>query len=517
MTNTLPRRIGRYALLLLGLVLAPSVAFAQDVSDEMFTVNNTWMLVATFLVFIMHLGFAALESGMTRAKNTVNILFKNTAIIAIGLLTYAIVGFNLMYPGDFSLGEFVGFAGFGLDPGAEGNTSAYNPGYTYYTDFIFQGMFAATAATIVSGAVAERIKLGSFLIFTTVYVAIIYPIAGSWKWGAGWLDQMGFYDFAGSTLVHSVGGWAALAGVIVLGPRLGKYVDGKIRPVAGHSMPLATIGVFLLWLGWYGFNGGSVLSADPALVSLVFVTTSLAAAAGVIGAMAASWGLQHKPDLSMVLNGSLAGLVGITAGADTVGVMSAIIIGFVAGLIVVGSVLGLDRGQARRSGGGHLGPPRVRHVGHPRGGDLQHQPGPLVPDAAHRRPRLRRVLLPRGVHHLLRAQGPARAAGRSGGGARGPRRRRARDGGLRRLPDYPGLTGPGGRRRVRPRSTAIRRRTPFPAHRTASGKRASSGGRTPSVDRREPRQTEDDSGGMHANAMNPPLVTSMTTRLTGEE
>ncbi len=345
MTNTLPRRVGRYALLLLGLVLAPSAASAQDVSPEMFTVNNTWMLVATFLVFIMHLGFAALESGMTRAKNTVNILFKNTAIIAIGLLTYAIVGFNLMYPGDFSLGEFVGFAGFGLDPGTEGNTSAYNPGYTYYTDFIFQGMFAATAATIVSGAVAERIKLGSFLIFTTVYVAVIYPIAGSWKWGAGWLDQMGFYDFAGSTLVHSVGGWAALAGVIVLGPRLGKYVDGKIRPVAGHSMPLATIGVFLLWLGWYGFNGGSVLSADPALVSLVFVTTSLAAAAGVIGAMAASWGLQHKPDLSMVLNGSLAGLVGITAGADTVGVMSAIIIGFVAGIIVVGSVLALDRAK----------------------------------------------------------------------------------------------------------------------------------------------------------------------------
>ncbi len=345
MTNTLLRRMGRYALLLPGLVLVPSAAFAQDVSPEMFTVNNTWMLVATFLVFIMHLGFAALESGMTRAKNTVNILFKNTAIIAIGLLTYAIVGFNLMYPGDFSLGEFVGFAGFGLDPGAEGNTSAYNPGYTYYTDFIFQGMFAATAATIVSGAVAERIKLGSFLVFTTVYVAIIYPIAGSWKWGAGWLDQMGFYDFAGSTLVHSVGGWAALAGVIVLGPRLGKYVDGKIRPVAGHSMPLATIGVFLLWLGWYGFNGGSVLSADPALVSLVFVTTSLAAAAGVIGAMAASWGLQHKPDLSMVLNGSLAGLVGITAGADTVGVMSAIIIGFVAGLIVVASVLGLDRAK----------------------------------------------------------------------------------------------------------------------------------------------------------------------------
>ncbi|HJN45017.1 MAG: ammonium transporter [Acidobacteria bacterium] len=348
MTNRLPRLVGRYTtLLLLGLVLLPSVAYAQDeVSQEMFTVNNTWMLVATFLVFIMHLGFATLESGLTQAKNTVNILFKNTGIVAIGLLTYAIVGFNLMYPGDFSIGQFFGFAGFGLDPGAEGNTIAYASGaYTYWTDFIFQAMFAATAATIVSGAVAERVKLGPFLIFTTIYVAFIYPIAGSWKWGAGWLDQMGFYDFAGSTLVHSVGGWAALAGIIVLGPRLGKYVDGKIRPVAGHSMPLATIGVFLLWLGWYGFNGGSVLSADPALVSLVFVTTSLASAAGVLGAMAASWTLQHKPDLSMVLNGSLAGLVGITAGADTVSVNSAMIIGLVAGVIVVASVLLLDRAR----------------------------------------------------------------------------------------------------------------------------------------------------------------------------
>ncbi len=348
MTNRLLRSAGRCtALLILGLALLPSVAFAQDeVSQEMFTVNNTWMLVATFLVFIMHLGFASLESGLTQAKNTVNILFKNTGIVAIGLLTYAVVGFNLMYPGDFSIGQFFGFAGFGLDPGVDGNTIAYADGaYTYWTDFIFQGMFAATAATIVSGAVAERVKLGPFLIFTTIYVAFIYPIAGSWKWGAGFLDQMGFYDFAGSTLVHSVGGWAALAGIIVLGPRLGKYVDGKIRPVAGHSMPLATIGVFLLWLGWYGFNGGSVLSADPELVSLVFVTTSLASAAGVLGAMLVSWSVQHKPDLSMVLNGSLAGLVGITAGADTVSVNSAILIGLIAGIIVVASVLILDRAK----------------------------------------------------------------------------------------------------------------------------------------------------------------------------
>ena len=344
---------GGLALLMLGLMLAPG-AFAQDegptAADVLFTVNNTWMLVATFLVFIMHLGFACLEVGLTRAKNTVNILFKNTAILAIGMLTYALVGFNLMYPGEFSIemfgGGFFGFAGFGVDPGVDGQTIAYADGaYTYWTDFIFQAMFAATAATIISGAVAERIKLLPFLIITTIYVAVIYPYLGSWKWGGGWLDAKGFYDFAGSTLVHSVGGWGALAGVIVLGPRIGKYVNGQIKAIAGHSMPLATIGVFLLWLGWFGFNGGSVLSADPNLVSLVFVTTSLAAAAGVIGAMCTTWIVQKKPDLSMVLNGSLAGLVGITAGADSVSVMSAVNIGFIAGVLVVGSVILIDRAR----------------------------------------------------------------------------------------------------------------------------------------------------------------------------
>ncbi len=319
-----------------------------DVSamDAMFWASNTWMLVATFLVFLMHLGFASLEAGMTRAKNTVNILFKNTAIISIGILTYALVGFNLMYPGDFSIGEFFGFAGFGIGGLYDGIIVEDGvQAFTGWTDFIFQAMFAATAATIVSGAVAERIKLHSFLLVTTLYVAFVYPWLGSWQWGGGWLDQMGFYDFAGSTLVHSVGGWAALAGVILLGPRLGKYVNGSIKPIVGHNMPLATIGVFLLWLGWFGFNGGSVLSADPEMVSFVFVTTAIAASSGVIGAMLLSWFLQKKPDLTMALNGALAGLVGITAGADVVSVSSAVIIGFIAGLIVVVSVMGLDRAK----------------------------------------------------------------------------------------------------------------------------------------------------------------------------
>ena len=311
----------------------------------LFTANNTWMLVSTILVFIMHLGFASLEVGLTRAKNTVNILFKNVSILSIGIITYALCGFNLMYPGEFSLGSFFGFGGFGINQpeGAAGLVAYADGAYTYFTDFIFQAMFAATAATIVSGAVAERIKLSSFLIFSLIYVAIIYPIAGSWDWGKGWLDQMGFYDFAGSTLVHSVGGWAALVGAYILGPRIGKYSKKGIIPIMGHSMPLASIGVFLLWFGWYGFNGGSVLSADPGPVSFVFVTTTLSAAAGVMGAMTLSWSLSKKPDLSMVLNGSLAGLVGITAGADVISPMNALIVGYIAGLLVVSSVLFFDR------------------------------------------------------------------------------------------------------------------------------------------------------------------------------
>jgi ammonium transporter, Amt family len=328
-------------------LLAPGLAMAEEaeaaITPGTFVANNVWMMICAGLVFIMHLGFAALETGLTRSKNAVNILFKNTFVVCIGILTYFVVGFNLMYPGDFN--GYFAFTGFGITPPENGMTPDYaDGGYTYYTDFLFQAMFAATAATIVSGAVAERIKLSSFMVFATLFVGLVYPIAGAWKWGGGFLDQMGFYDFAGSTLVHSVGGWGALVGAAMLGPRVGKYgKDGAITPIPGSNLPLVAIGVFLLWLGWFGFNGGSVLSADPAATSLTLVTTCLAAAAGGIGAMVGYAFVSKKPDLTMVLNGILAGLVGITAGADTVAPVSAIIIGLIAGVLVVGSVIFFDK------------------------------------------------------------------------------------------------------------------------------------------------------------------------------
>lgn len=325
---------------------ADMAAFEASSGYTPFTVNNLWMMICAALVFFMNLGFACVETGLTRSKNTVNILFKNAIVPCIGLLTYAIMGFNLMYPGGEGGGWF-GFAGFGIGfaDAVSGTTDVYNAGYTYWTDFLYQGMFAATAATIVSGAVAERIKLSSFMVFTVLFVMISYPITGMWKWGNGWLNTMAtpFYDFAGSTIVHSVGGWGALAGVIILGPRLGKYKDGKMFPILGHSMPLATLGVFILWLGWFGFNGGSVLSANPAAVSLVLVTTSLAAAAGGMTAALTSWFTLKKPDLSMTLNGILAGLVGITAGADQMSPLDSVLIGGIAGIIVVFSVFFFDK------------------------------------------------------------------------------------------------------------------------------------------------------------------------------
>jgi ammonium transporter, Amt family len=310
-------------------------------NEAKFMTNNLWLLISTCLVFIMHLGFATLEAGFVQRKNVVNILFKNSLIVCLGLLTYYLIGFNLMYPGA-NAGGFLAFSGFGLTPPENGMTAEY-ANYTYWSDFIFQAMFAATCCTIVSGAVAERIKLFPFVLFCILFVSLCYPVTGFWKWGKGWLDARGFYDFAGSSLVHSVGGWGALAGIILLGPRKGKFTAKGIQPIPGHSMPLATIGVFLLWFGWFGFNGGSVLSADPASVSKVFVTTSLAAAAGGIGALLTSLVVFRSYDLSMTLNGILGGLVGITASADGVAIISAILIGLIAGVIIPFSVTAFDK------------------------------------------------------------------------------------------------------------------------------------------------------------------------------
>ena len=315
---------------------------------ELLTVNNVWMMVCTALVFFMHLGFSFLEIGLTRQKNTINILFKNFFVITAGLIIYCLIGFNLMYPGEWIIEGVIGTIVPGLDSVAASDLS-YNEGYTYWTDFLFQGMFAATAATIISGAVAERIKINSFILIAILYVTIVYPIVGSWQWGGGFFstfisDELGFYDFAGSTLVHSVGGWGALVVIYFLGARKGKFDEnGKPKAITGSNIPLSAAGVLILWLGWFGFNGGSVLSADPALTSLTLVTTCLAAAAGGIGAAVFSRFLYKNLDLTMFMNGVLGGLVGITAGADQMLPTSAIFIGLIAGVIVVLSVALLDK------------------------------------------------------------------------------------------------------------------------------------------------------------------------------
>jgi len=328
-------------------------AFMGSPDAAYFTVSNLWILVSAALVFIMHLGFSCVEAGLTQSKNTVNILFKNLFIVCIGAVGYMYWGFNAMYPGDFggifAMGSPIANGFSGADHVAN-MTSAYAD-YTYWSDFIFQAMFAATAATIVSGAVAERVKLPSFMIYATILVTFLYPVTGSWEWGGGWLNGgLGsvfgaeFVDFAGSSLVHAFGGFAALAAVLVLGPRKGKYqADGSIKPILGHSMPLVSIGVFILFLGWFGFNGGSVLSADPEGVSRVFVTTAMAAFGGGLGSIFISWILLKKPDVSMGLNGVLAGLVGITAGAGAIPPHQSVLVGFLAGIIVVFAVIFFDK------------------------------------------------------------------------------------------------------------------------------------------------------------------------------
>lgn len=321
--------------------------YDRYMDSPFFALSNVWVLLCAFLVFIMHLGFASIESGMCQRKNTVNILFKNVFIICSGLLLYGVWGFNAMYPcGSWTVENIFAFGSPLSMDGNTGNDLSYGGTglcQTGWTDFIFQGMFAATAATIVSGAVAERVKLTSFMIFAVLLVGIAYPITGGWKWGAGFLDAKGFYDFAGSSVVHAFGGFAALACVILLGARKGKYTASGIKPILPSNLPLANIGALLLWFGWFGFNCGSVLSADAASIGYVATTTSFGAASGGLVAIFVSWIVLRKPDLSMALNGILAGLVGITAGADSLSLLGSCIAGGIGGGLVVVSVLFLDK------------------------------------------------------------------------------------------------------------------------------------------------------------------------------
>jgi Amt family ammonium transporter len=320
--------------------------------DTQVVLDTLWVLVAGMLVFFMNLGFAMVESGFARAKNCVNIISKNFVVFAVATLAFLIVGWGLMYGDGNALIGTQGLFFLGGSDNSPAVAEAYQGVYSalnwtgvpLLAKFFFQLVFAGTAATIVSGAVAERIKYISFIVFSFLLVAFVYPVIGHWIWGGGWLAQLGFWDFAGSTVVHSVGAWAALAGVLVLGPRLGKYgKDGSVHAIPGHNMTSAMIGCFVLWLGWFGFNPGSTMAADPEAISRIVVTTNVAAAAGALAATAVAWKLLGKPDIGMTINGALAGLVGITASCAYVSVGSSLVIGAIAGAIVVLGVILLDK------------------------------------------------------------------------------------------------------------------------------------------------------------------------------
>lgn len=320
--------------------------------DTKVVLDTLWVLITAMLVFFMNLGFAMVESGFARVKNCVNILSKNFVVFAVSSIGFLILGWGIMF-GDGN--SFIGLKGLFFLDGADNSPAigdAYSGVYSsiawtsvpLLAKFFFQLVFAGTAATIVSGAVAERIKYKSFILFSFVMTMLIYPIVGHWIWGGGWLSKLGMYDFAGSTVVHSVGGWAALAGILILGPRFGKYGDnGKINPIPGHNLSIATIGTFVLWLGWFGFNPGSTMAADPGAISHVIITTNTAAAAAVISATVMSWIFLGKPDLGMTLNGCLAGLVAITASCAFVSIGSSLVIGIIAGVLVVLAVVFFDR------------------------------------------------------------------------------------------------------------------------------------------------------------------------------
>jgi len=332
-------------------VATPAAAQEISAAELKVALDTVWTLLTAFLVFFMNLGFALVESGLCRAKNTVNILAKNYIVFSVSSVAFLLIGFGLMF-GDGN--GLVGTSGLWFVSGADnspqtgdayqGVYSALNwTGTPLWAKFFFQLVFAGTAATIVSGAVAERIKFAAFFVFSFIMVGLIYPIAGHWIWGGGWLARQGFLDFAGSTVVHSIGGYAAFMGAVLLGPRIGKYRGGRVEAIPGHSLTSATIGVFVLWFGWFGFNPGSTMAADWASIAHVATTTNTAAATASISALLTAWWFLGKPDLSMTLNGGLAGLVAITAPCAFVSVGSAFVIGIIAGILVVMAVLFFDR------------------------------------------------------------------------------------------------------------------------------------------------------------------------------
>lgn len=338
------------------LVVLPQMGLAQEAAEGEAALHTQYIfttllfLMAGFLVFFMAAGFAMLEGGLVRSKNVAMQMIKNVALFSFAAIMYWLIGFNLMYPGDgWTIAGWLGpfFSTTVLDPVGVGADAAALDYASIGSDFFFQLVFVAATASIVSGAVAERIKLWPFLIFVIVLTGILYPISGSWQWGGGWLSEAGFSDFAGSTVVHSVGGWAALAGCLILGPRIGKYKDGKVHPMPGSNLALATLGTFILWLGWFGFNGGSQLAmgtvGDVSDVSRIFANTNMAAASGAVAALIMTQVLYKKPDLTMVLNGALAGLVSITAEPLAPTLFGALWIGAVGGIIVVFAVPMLDK------------------------------------------------------------------------------------------------------------------------------------------------------------------------------
>ena len=332
------------ALFGLGIFNLSARAAEMPALSAQFLANNLWLLVATILVIFMNAGFAMVEAGMCRQKNAVNILAKNLFVFALAVTAYWFCGYSLMYGNPVAAGWFY-FNTLFFDPTVTPAIISAD-GLVPTVDFLFQAAFAGTAATIVSGLVAERVKFGEFVIFALVLTAFIYPISGSWQWntsdgGAGWLNQLGFIDFAGSSIVHSVGAWAGLVGAMLLGPRIGKYVNGKTQAMPGHNMAIATLGALILWIGWYGFNPGSELQMDQ-YVAYVAVTTTLAAAGGAIGATVTSTLTSGKPDLTMIINGILAGLVSITAGCGNMTMVGSWIAGLIGGIIVVFSVAALD-------------------------------------------------------------------------------------------------------------------------------------------------------------------------------